>query len=76
MSPLNLDILFEIISHMDEFPRRERQDILSNLALVSSDLNGAIRPKLFGEVRWPHGDKHDEESGLHFFPEVLWSYIQ
>ncbi|XP_006456169.1 hypothetical protein AGABI2DRAFT_210991 [Agaricus bisporus var. bisporus H97] len=45
---------------------------LATLAAANSELRLLCLPYLFSHVRWPHPNKHDEESGLHFFPETLW----
>jgi hypothetical protein len=45
---------------------------LAALAAANSELRLLCLPYLFSHVRWPHPTKHDEESGLHFFPESLW----
>lgn len=45
---------------------------LAALAATNSNFRDLCLPFLFSHVRWPHPDKHDEETGLHFFPEHLW----
>ncbi|KAF8965420.1 hypothetical protein BDZ97DRAFT_1904048 [Flammula alnicola] len=76
MARLNLDILHEITNEIAIFEARDRQATLSNLALICHAANESIRPILFAQVKWPHPDRHDQESGLHFFPEELWLYFR
>ncbi|KAJ3509922.1 hypothetical protein NLJ89_g4960 [Agrocybe chaxingu] len=75
MSALHFDILYEVIREVDVFKRKDRQAALISLSLVCHSLSDAIRPILFHEVTWPHPNKHNNERGLHFLPEVLWPYI-
>ena len=74
---LNLDIFHEIVSQVQSLPTKERQKILSRLASTCHELNRAIRPILFCNVRWPHTNfsKDDNSIALHFLPKVLWPYI-
>ncbi|KAF9476250.1 hypothetical protein BDN70DRAFT_863579 [Pholiota conissans] len=71
MSTLNLDILHEIMDKVAE--PKAKSTILLNLSLTCRQARESIKPILFRKVKWPHLDKFDEKSGLHFFPEVLWT---
>ncbi|KAK2462789.1 hypothetical protein APHAL10511_005180 [Amanita phalloides] len=50
-------------------------DILA-LSITCRALRHVYLPHLFADVQWPHPNKNDEESGLHFFPDSLWSFFK
>lgn len=50
-------------------------DLLA-LSLTCRTIREACLPLIFAEVHWPHPNKNDNESGLHFFPESLWPYFK
>ena len=74
MSTLNLDILHEIMDKVAD--TKAERAILLNLSLTCRQARESIKPILFSKVKWPHLDKFDEKSGLHFFPELLWTFFR
>lgn len=50
-------------------------DLLA-LSQVCRVVREACLPVIFADVQWPHPNKNDDESGLHFFPESLWPYFK
>ncbi|KIM43446.1 hypothetical protein M413DRAFT_18016 [Hebeloma cylindrosporum] len=72
MAQLNLDVVCEIVKQVHP----SDVQTLSGLALLCSSANHTARSILFARVRWPHENRHDPQSGLHFFPESLWPYFK
>jgi hypothetical protein len=71
------DILYEIVSEVASIDSKaQRKRLLLNLSLTCRTLLHATRPIIFANIKWPHQNQHDEESGLLFPPEVLWRYIK
>jgi len=77
MQFLNHDVLYQIIDEISyTYSDKERQAALRSLSLVCRGVYEGTKPALFASVRWPHPDKHDEGSGLHFFPDELLRYFK
>lgn len=76
MPILDSDILYTIAKEVGSFRGPENVTALLRLSLTNRALRDACLPVLFSEVHWPHANKHDDESGLHFFPATLWPYFR
>ncbi|KAF9559946.1 hypothetical protein CPC08DRAFT_690469 [Agrocybe pediades] len=77
MESLNQDVLYQILDEVDAcYNDKDRRAVLSHLSLVCRWVRHCTKPVLFANVRWPHPKKHDEESGLQFFPQELWGYFK
>ncbi|KAF8664217.1 hypothetical protein AX16_000780 [Volvariella volvacea WC 439] len=73
---LDSDIVYNVLNQLNSYPTTQNRTALKELSTTSKALREACCPLLFGQVRWPHPDKFDDESGLHFFPSELWAYFR
>jgi len=76
LKQLNTDILYEIVAEIASVDSQDHRRRLFNLSLTCRTLLYATRPIIFAKIKWPHQHQHDEISGLHFPPEVLWPHIK
>ncbi|EGN94330.1 hypothetical protein SERLA73DRAFT_188149 [Serpula lacrymans var. lacrymans S7.3] len=76
MLVLNADILHVLIAELLSNDDTEVRSSLSTLSRTSRVIRDSCLPYLFAEVKWPHQEMYDDISGLHFFPETLWSYFR
>ena len=74
---IDADILYEIVDTVaGSINSKDQRKCLLNLSLTCRTLRYATRPIIFARIKWPHPNKHDQSSGLHFPPEILWPYIK
>lgn len=76
MPSLDSDVSYALVKESMALYRNTDLDAILSLASTCRVLRDACLPVLFAEVHWPHGNKHDEESGLHFFPPSLWPFFR
>ena len=75
-STLNPDIFYSLATEIGSFRSSENLNSLLSLSLTCRVFRDACLPVVFADVHWPHRGKHDEQSGLHFFPTNLWPYFR
>ncbi|PFH45706.1 hypothetical protein AMATHDRAFT_77951 [Amanita thiersii Skay4041] len=76
MNRLHLQVLHILVSEIASPGDQHSKSDLLSLSQSCRALREACLPILFSEVFWPHPNKNDEETGLHFFPESLWPYFK
>lgn len=77
MPILDSDVSYALVKEVVAlYCKSGSKDTIVSLASTCRVLREACLPILFNEVHWPHANKHDEESGLHFFPPTLWPYFK
>lgn len=76
MPPLNPDVSYALIKEALLAHRASDLRTVLNLASTCRVLRAAALPFLFSDVLWPHANKFDDDSGLHFFPPTLWRFFR
>lgn len=76
MPPLDSDIAYALVKEAVALHRKSDLDAIRALSSTCRILRDACLPFLFSDVHWPHASKHDEESGLQFFPQSLWPFFR
>ncbi|KAG6889560.1 hypothetical protein C0995_016687 [Termitomyces sp. Mi166 len=76
MTVINSDVSYALVKEAIALYRTTDLDVVLSLASTCRVIRQAALSVLFAQVHWPHGNKHDEESGLHFFPATLWPYFK
>ena len=78
MAPLMIDsdVSYALVKEVVARYRTTDIGVVLNLASTCRVIRQASLSVLFTQVHWPHAKKHDEESGLHFFPATLWPYFK
>jgi hypothetical protein len=78
MAPtLDSDVFYALVNQaLALYSLNANIDAIINLSSTCRVLRETCLPVLFSDIHWPHANKHDEESGLHFFPPNLWPYFK
>ena len=76
MPPLDADVSYALIKEALLVHRGSDLRTVLNLSSTCRVLRAAALPFLFSDVFWPHANKFDEDSGLHFFPQNLWPFFR
>lgn len=76
MPSLDSDVFYALVKEAVSSYHNGELDALLSLSSTCRDLRKTCLPILFSDVHWPHANKHDEESGLHFFPLNLWPFFR
>ena len=76
MPSLDADVSYALIKEALLVHQRSDLRTVLNLSSTCHVLRAAALPFLFSDVLWPHADKFDEDSGLHFFPQTLWRFFR
>ncbi|KAG6908282.1 hypothetical protein DXG01_005383 [Tephrocybe rancida] len=76
MTSIDSDVSYALVKEAIALHKTSDMDVVLNLASTCRVIREAALSVLFAQVHWPHGNKHDEESGLHFFPATLWPYFK
>ncbi|RDB29836.1 hypothetical protein Hypma_013930 [Hypsizygus marmoreus] len=76
MPILNADVAYALVKETLTLHRNSDIETILSLASTCRAVREPCLSVLFAEVHWPHANKHDEDSGLHFFPPMLWPYFR
>ncbi|KAG6888402.1 hypothetical protein C0992_008558 [Termitomyces sp. T32_za158] len=76
MSSLNSDVSYALVKEAIALYQANDLQVVLSLSSTCRVIRHAALSALFAQVHWPHANKHDEESGLHFFPATLWPYFR
>ncbi|KAG6820022.1 hypothetical protein H0H93_006360 [Arthromyces matolae] len=76
MTSINSDVSYALVKETIALYHPTNLDVVLSLASTCRVIREAALSLLFTQVHWPHSNKHDEESGLHFFPSTLWPYFR
>ncbi|GLB41225.1 hypothetical protein LshimejAT787_0904400 [Lyophyllum shimeji] len=76
MPTLDSDVSYALVRKVIALYRDSDVDVILNLASTCRVIRESCLSALFSDVHWPHGNKHDEESGLLFFPPTLWPFFR
>jgi hypothetical protein len=78
MPALDSDVFYTLVNEALSLYREADLDVgaILSLSLTCRAVRETCIPILFSDVHWPHANKHDEESGLHFFPPSLWPFFR
>ncbi|KAG6817365.1 hypothetical protein H0H87_009552 [Tephrocybe sp. NHM501043] len=76
MTSIDSDVSYALVKEAIVLYKTSDLDVVLNLASTCHIIRQAALSVLFADVHWPHSNKHDEESGLHFFPATLWPYFK
>lgn len=76
MPALDSDVVYAFVKQAVNLYGKAHIDAILSLSSTCRILRETCLPILFSDVHWPHANKHDEESGLHFFPPSLWPYFR
>jgi len=76
MPTLDSDVSYALVKEAIALYRDSDLDVILNLASTCRVIRETCLPVIFADVHWPHGNKHDEESGLLFFPPTLWPFFR
>ncbi|KAF8066934.1 hypothetical protein FPV67DRAFT_1497102 [Lyophyllum atratum] len=64
MPTLDSDVSYALVKEALSLYRDSDLDVILNLASTCRVIRETCLSALFADVRWPHANKHDEESGL------------
>ncbi|KAF5381714.1 hypothetical protein D9615_005574 [Tricholomella constricta] len=76
MTTIDSDVSYALVKEAMVLYGNSDIDVILNLASTCRVIREACLAALFADVHWPHGNKHDEESGLLFFPPSLWPFFK